>query len=94
MTLFGKQADVLASLDQHFGGSPNVADEAAGTTPLLIATREGKTEIVQALMGKRADLMMADLDGDNPLMVAISQGHNHIVPCLILLASPQVSSSG
>lgn len=75
----GKEADVLASLDQHFGGSPNVADEAAGTTPLLIATREGKTEIVQALMGKRADLMMADLDGDNPLMVAISQGHNHIV---------------
>ncbi|CAE7188379.1 Asb2 [Symbiodinium necroappetens] len=50
-------------------GSPNIADEAAGTTPLLIATREGKTEIVQALMGKRADLMMADLDGDNPLMV-------------------------
>ena len=64
-------------------GNPNVADEAAGTTPLLVATREGKKEIVQALMGKRADLMMADLDGDNPLMVAISQGHNHIVPCLL-----------
>ena len=71
---------MLESLDQHFGGDPNVADEA-GTTPLLVASKEGKAEIVRVLMEKRADLMMADLDGDNPLMVAISQGHMQLVAC-------------
>ena len=76
-----RQAAVLESLDQQFGGDPNVADEA-GTTPLLVAAKEGKVEIVQALMEKKADLMMADVDGDNPLMVAIAQGHMEIVPCL------------
>ncbi|CAE7565340.1 ANKRD50 [Symbiodinium pilosum] len=74
----GDQAAVLESLDQQFGGDPNVADEA-GTTPLLVAAKEGKVEIVQALMEKKADLMMADVDGDNPLMVAIAQGHMEIV---------------
>ena len=65
-----------------FRGDPNVADEAAGTTPLIAAAREGKVEIVQALMDKTADLMKTDLDGDSPLMVAISQNHMQVVPCL------------
>ncbi|CAE7312947.1 mask [Symbiodinium natans] len=75
----GSQASVLDMLDDKFGGDPNVADEAAGTTPLIAAAREGKVEIVQALMDKTADLMKTDLDGDSPLMVAISQNHMQVV---------------
>ena len=52
----------------------NTADEG-GTTPLLLAAGLGRVEIVEILIEKKADVMLADLDGDNPLMMAISQGH-------------------
>lgn len=59
-----------------------MADET-GTTPLLLAAALGKQQIVQALMEKKADLMASDLEGDNVLMMAISQNHLDIVQILL-----------
>lgn len=70
----GDEAAVLQSLETV---SVNTADEG-GTTPLLLASGLGKMEIVEMLIEKKADVMLADLEGDNPLMMAISQGHMRI----------------
>lgn len=78
----GDQEGVLQLLEIDFGGDANVSDET-GTTPLLLAAALGKQEIVQALMEKKADLMASDLEGDNVLMMAISQNHLDIVQILL-----------
>eukprot|EP00435_Cladocopium_sp_Y103_P001304 s3833_g1.t1 len=78
----GDQDGVFQLLETEFGGDVNVADET-GTTPLLLAASLGKQQMVQALMEKKADLMASDLEGDNVLMMAISQNHLDIVQVLL-----------
>ncbi|CAK9033146.1 unnamed protein product [Durusdinium trenchii] len=57
----------------------------AGATkpPLSLACQQANGEVVQLLIGARADKSEEDRDGKTPLLVATSQGHVEVVKVLI-----------
>jgi ankyrin repeat protein len=56
------------------GADVNLA-AADGATPLLIASRNGHTEIVKLLLESGADVNLAVADGATPLIIASRNGY-------------------
>lgn len=57
---------------------------AAATSPLMIAAREGKADVVRALLsGGGANVNVADAQGNTPLIEASRFGHNDAARALI-----------
>ena len=52
-----------------------------GATPLYIASEQGKTDTVELLISKRADINKAEKDGATPLYVASGKGKTDTVSC-------------
>ena len=57
----------------------DAASEATGTTPLLIAAREGNEEAMRLLIVAGADVNKADKDDASPVHVAAREGHGALV---------------
>ena len=56
---------------------------ALGPTPLMLAAREGREDLVRALLDGGAGVNLADADGDTALDLAASRGNAEIVRRLI-----------
>ena len=54
-----------------------------GETPLYIACKWGRLDMVQVLVGNGADLDKADNRGDTPLWIACALGHINVVRLLV-----------
>ena len=54
-----------------------------GTTVLMVAARGGHTDIVHALLEKRADPNAQGMSGETALIVAAFQGHIQTVQALL-----------
>ena len=62
----------------------NKATTDDGATPLYIACQNGHTSIVEALLGRDADVNKATTDtGATPLYMACYNGHTSIVEALL-----------
>lgn len=65
--------------------------QVAGPTALLVASEEGKEELVELLLEHKADVNMQDKNGDTALRRAKQKGHNKIVEILLRAgANPDV----
>ena len=64
------------------GADPNEKDEC-GQTPLHNAARDGRAEIVRALLEGGADPNAEDEDGETPLRIAAEEGHTEITQALL-----------
>lgn len=78
--LFGKGAAVQAL--RKAGACADCVD-AHGSTPLMMAAECGHTETVK-LLAKKADVNLANLDGDTALILAARRGHFEIVQRLLV----------
>jgi len=67
----------------QLGASSSAADEIETATLLCCAAGAGRTEYVQELHSRRADLSAADYDGRTALHVAASHGHVKLVEWLL-----------
>ena len=56
---------------------------AGGMTPLLYAARDGRLEIVRALLTAHADIELADPNGITPLISAVTNNHPDVARFLI-----------
>jgi uncharacterized protein len=57
--------------------------DRAGLTPLMVAAREGMTDLVDAFLAHGADATATDLPhGNTPLMLAALHGHAKTIACL------------
>lgn len=54
-----------------------------GSTPLLIASREGQTSLVECMLRNGADPMDGGDKGLTPLIMAAAEGHSSIVRLLV-----------
>lgn len=61
----------------------NSLKSGATKPPLSLACQQANGEVVQLLIGARADKSEEDRDGKTPLLVATSQGHVEVVKVLI-----------
>jgi ankyrin repeat protein len=66
------------------GADPNVKDRF-GRTPLCIAAKFGRTDVVKALLAKGADINMKDRHSHNrtALILAVDNGHIDTVKALL-----------
>lgn len=76
----GDRAAVMAQLDA--GADPNPFD-AEGRTPLMVAARDGRDDLVRLLLEAGADPTLADGVGETPLITAAAHGHAEV--CRLLL---------
>ncbi|MBU8895644.1 ankyrin repeat domain-containing protein [Corallococcus sp. M34] len=76
----GDRAAVLAQLDA--GADLNPFD-LEGRTPLMLAAREGQTDLVGLLLEAGADPILTDSIGETPLIMAAAHGHAEV--CRLLL---------
>lgn len=70
---------VSVDVDVSAGG----AEGGGGTTPLHIAARNGRREVVEVLLGAGADVGVVDGVGNTPLFAAIGGGHADVVDVLL-----------
>lgn len=68
-----KVKSLLSSNDKHSFKDKN------GTTPLLIAAREGKCQFCKDLVSSGVDLLATDDQGQNLLHIAVRRGHVQLV---------------
>jgi ankyrin repeat protein len=68
------------------GGADVNAKGPYGATPLRVASQNGHTAVVQALLAKGADVKLKDSKGNTPLDYAKQKGHEEI---LRLLTAPK-----
>jgi len=64
-------------------GQPAKAVNTNGETPLFIASQNGHTEIVKALLTRGAAINQARTDGATPLLIASYNGHTATVQALL-----------
>lgn len=69
------------------GIDPDTVD-ANGNTLLIIASREGNTETVEALLKFRSRVGYRNLAGDSALMLAVLGGHDAVVDVLLAADAP------
>jgi len=69
---YGKQLAVINWQDKDFG-----------QTPLWWAALHGNVQIVQQLIGLKADVNLSDVDGWVPLSVAAFHGHAEVIKLLL-----------
>jgi ankyrin repeat protein len=73
----------LAGLERLIGRQANIdARDAAGRTALMLATLQGKTDAVLALLAHGADPNAVDASGTTPLQAATAGGQTAIVTAL------------
>ena len=65
------------------GADPQRAVGEAGYTPLMLATRNGAEAVVQALIGKGADVNARNSGGVTALMIAAADGNAAMVELLV-----------
>jgi ankyrin repeat protein len=87
----GALADVRELLAA--GVDPNLKEDRNGRTLLMLASLEGRLEIVSELLRSRADSNLADAAGQNALTLAAIRGHDDVVRAL-LAAGAQVPDNG
>lgn len=73
--------EMVRLLINHGASAMSVADND-GNTPLLVASRYGRAEIVRLLLGRNADVSAVNKDGETPLLAAWSGNHYDIVEML------------
>lgn len=71
-------AKLLEIIDSDFSGNVNTTD-ATGRTPLMRATVLNRTQMVDALLEKKANIMAQDIEGQHALIYAISQKHDDLL---------------
>ncbi|MES2096634.1 MAG: ankyrin repeat domain-containing protein [Pseudomonadota bacterium] len=64
------------------GIDPNLKDNR-GNTPLLLAVRGGHTDLIEILLGAKANANIANSDGDIPLILAVMRRDTDMVRILI-----------
>lgn len=67
----------------HRSGNPDIRIDRIGNTPLIVAARQGKEEIVRLLVEDGANVSRENDKGLNPLVTAVASGHRDIVRYLI-----------
>jgi ankyrin repeat protein len=75
------------------GVDPNLKEDRDGRTLLMLASLEGRLEIVSELLRSRADPNLTDAAGQNALTLAAIRGHDDVVRAL-LAAGAQVTDDG
>ncbi|NBD09768.1 ankyrin repeat domain-containing protein [Corallococcus sp. Z5C101001] len=75
----GDRAALSAQLDA--GADPNPFD-AEGRTPLMVAARVGRDDLVRALLAAGADPSLPDNLGETPFVTAAAYGH--LAVCALL----------
>lgn len=70
-------------LHEEFNVPVNEVNSATGTTPLMVAVREGNLNTVDYLVTHGADLSVTDKSGSSLLIIATQKGHKEIVSYLI-----------
>ncbi len=71
-------------MNQHIKAGTNLdIKDQYGSTPLIIATTFGKTEVAKALISGKADLHITNNDGSTPLHVASFFCRTEIVKVLL-----------
>jgi ankyrin repeat protein len=78
--LDGDQAKISALLAR--GANVEVADEQ-GMTPLLLAIKQGRPDVVELLLNHGADIHHAAHDGVTPLFLAIRERRSDLVALLL-----------
>ena len=73
---------MLEMLMEEEGADVNIPNNN-GNTPLMIATRNGHTEIARMLIDRGADVNIPDNNGNTPLTWASDRGNIQIVRMLI-----------
>ena len=74
---------IAISISLACGQAANNANSGA-TAPLMIAAREGKADVVRALLsGSDVNVNITDTQGNTPLIEAARFGHNDVVRALI-----------
>ncbi|XP_063924817.1 uncharacterized protein LOC135138747 [Zophobas morio] len=73
---------ILFSSSSISNNEVNFSVEFDGSTPLIIASREGHETVVEYLVKYGAEINRANKIGWTPLYAASSQGHEKIVECL------------
>ena len=76
------QIEMLEMLMEEEGADVNIPNNN-GNTPLMIATRNGNTEIARMLIDRGADVNIPDNNGNTPLTWASDRGNIQIVRMLI-----------
>ncbi|CAC5381652.1 unnamed protein product [Mytilus coruscus] len=67
----------------HCINNVNHCRKGDGVAPLIIASQEGHTKIVQMLINNKADINKCADTGESPLFIACQEGHTEIVQMLI-----------
>jgi ankyrin repeat protein len=78
--LAGDREAVMVQLDA--GADPNPFD-AEGRTPIMVAARNGRADLVRLLLEAGADPELTDSIGESPLIMAAAHGHAEV--CKLLL---------
>lgn len=74
---------LLISISLACSQTSNNANSAA-TSPLMVAAREGKADVVRALLsGNDVNVNITDAQGDTPLIEASRFGHDDVVRVLV-----------
>lgn len=59
--------------------SSTTKNGSAATSPLMVAVKEGKPDVVKALLaGQDVDVNITDADGNTPLIEAARFGHDDV----------------
>ncbi|XP_063924810.1 uncharacterized protein LOC135138742 isoform X4 [Zophobas morio] len=74
---------ILFSSSSISNNEVNFSVEFDGSTPLIIASREGHETVVECLVKCGAEINSPNKNGWTPLYAASSQGHEKIVECLV-----------
>jgi hypothetical protein len=77
------QRDALDAVSAAVEQGAILDDVSRGTTPLLVASRDGEAAIVRLLLDSNATVDTMGPDGATPLMVAAVGGHESVVGALL-----------
>jgi ankyrin repeat protein len=81
-------ADPSAATTLAVPAQRNTSAMPAGTTPLHLAARAGKAALVRALLSARANVKIADANGDTALHLAARTWSSNAVSSLLLARAP------
>jgi len=79
------------------GGDVNAIDSDSfrEETPLIIASKKGRTKIVQLLLSKGADHSIKEISGATALRAAVQKGHIEVIKLLLQAkADPESDTDG
>lgn len=89
----GRLRCVCALIDEH-GADVNVRADRSGYTALLVASYEGHTDVVRALLARGADPFLTNKWGETPLKAASKATDREAVVALLREAEARVAAAG